>query len=109
MLLIAVVERFQEAGIVAGAFVAVITAAVMLARKLHQMGSWLHTVHEIVERELQHDHGQSMKDQLTDVRTEQERLRSTLDEHVSDIEAHAADPTAHIRPSWPDAGGAGPR
>ena len=109
MLLIAVVDRFQEVGIVAGAVVAVVTAAVMLGRKLHQMGKWLATVHEIVERELQHDHGASMKDQLTDVRAEQERLRSTLDEHVSDIEAHASDPTAHIRPSWPDQGGAGPR
>ena len=109
MLLIAVVERFQEAGIVAGAVVAVVTAAVMLARKLHQMGKWLATVHEIVERELQHDHGQSMKDQLTDVRCEQERLRQTVDNHVGDIAAHASDPTAHIRPSWPDQGGAGPR
>ena len=109
MLLFAVVERFQEAGIIAGAVVAIITALVMLARKLHQMGSWMATVHDIVQRELQHDHGASMKDQLTDVRAEQERLRSTLDEHVSDIEAHASDPTAHIRPSWPDHGGAGPR
>lgn len=109
MTVLALVDSFQAAGIVAGAAVAVMTALVMFVRKLHQMGSYLATVHRIVELELQHDHGASMKDQLTDVSFEQERIREAVDSHIGDITAHAADPTAHYRPSWPDQGHAGPR
>lgn len=102
-------EVVQNVGIIAGAIVAAGTAVRLLFLRLDEMGRWLDNVNAVVMRELTHNAGTSMKDQLTAVKAEQDRLRQAIEEHVSDIEVHAADPTAHLRPSSPDAGRAGPR
>jgi len=101
---IALLAGVSEAGVVAAAIGAILGTAGLVARRLRQFGVWLHEVNTVVNRELKPNHGTSMKDQLTAVRVEQVRLKSTVDDHLADVAAHASDPTAHIRPSPPSGG-----
>jgi len=60
-----------------------------------------HSTHRIW-MELRPNHGTSLRDAV-------DRIQTSFDEHVESVDAHASDPTAHIRPTSPDDGGAGPR
>jgi hypothetical protein len=53
--------------------------------------------------------GTSLRDGVDRTEVAVERLQRILDDHLEDVEAHASDPTAHIRPTDPDKGPAGPR
>lgn len=96
------VETFSQVGIVAGALVAVFTALVMAARKVHEVGRWLHEINTVVNKELTRNGGASMKDQihtigrkLDDAKQDVARLQGTVDTHLSDSRAHWSDPAAH--------------
>lgn len=102
LLSVGLVAIIQEVGVYAGAFLAIAAALTWIVRKLHLVGRWLHEVNEamalvkhIVTNELTHNAGRSMKDQLTDVRKEQNRLRDEFQSHLIDLESHNRDPNAH--------------
>lgn len=59
--------------------------------------------------ELRPNSGKSLRDAVDRTEKDVRRLQDTVDGHISDVAAHASDPTAHIRPTPPDDGGAGPR
>lgn len=111
-----IVSLFSEIGVVAGALVALFTALIIAIRKVHELGEWIHNVNEVVTKELTRNHGSSMKDQVHTIgrkldlaKEELAHLQRTVDDHVGDVEAHASDPAAHVRPTGPDDGHAGPR
>lgn len=60
-------------------------------------------------QELRPNHGTSIRDVVDRTERNVQSLRADLSDHEGDVKAHAADPTAHIRPSDPDDGAAGPR
>lgn len=103
------ISVFSQVGVIAGALVAVFTAIIIAVRKVHELGEWLHHVNEVVTAELTRNHGSSMKDQVHTIgrkldvaKDELAHLQRTVDDHLSDVEAHASDPEAH-RPPDPDA------
>ena len=116
MIWLALIDTVLEAGLVAAALTAILTLLILAAKKMNELGQWLHNINRVVTNELTHNHGTSMKDQLQRVEEWQEKhdsqyehLQKTLDEHLQDVELHTSDPHAHRRESGPDAGGAGPR
>jgi len=113
---LAVVDTVLEVGLVSAALTAILTLLILAAKKMNELGQWLHNINRLVTTELTHNHGTSMKDQLQRIEewqdkhdSQYEHLQETLDEHLQDVESHASDPEAHRRESGPDAGGAGPR
>ena len=116
MIWLALIDTVLEAGLVAAALTAILTLLILAAKKMNQLGQWLHNINRVVTNELTHNHGTSMKDQLQRVEEWQEKhdsqyetLQETLDEHLQDVKLHTADPEAHHRPDCPDDGHAGPR
>ena len=116
MIWLAIIDTVLEAGLVSAALTAILTLLLLAAKKMNELGQWLHNINRVVTNELTRNHGTSMKDQLQRVEdwqdkhdSQYEHLQETLDDHIQDIELHTSDPEAHRRESGPDAGGAGPR
>jgi hypothetical protein len=59
--------------------------------------------------ELRPNSGSSLRDAVDRTEADVASLRTDLREHVDSVDLHASDPTAHMRGTPPDAGGAGPR
>lgn len=73
-------------------------------------------VQEMIDRSVQPVWHELRPNQSTSLRDAVDRteagvkvLQSTIDGHISSVNAHASDPTAHMRPTDPDDGIAQPR